>query len=75
MHVLSRRRVAKPPMLKRSLMGNTIKSVLLVASLAIFVQRAGGQIQLDLKFQRLQFIAYEPIVATLAITNLAGARH
>ncbi len=72
MHVISRRRVAKQSMLKTSLMGNTIKSMLLVASLAISAQRAGGQIQLDLKFQRLQFIAYEPIVATLAITNLAG---
>jgi hypothetical protein len=26
----------------------------------------------DLKFKRLQYIAYEPVVATLAITNLAG---
>jgi hypothetical protein len=33
---------------------------------------AKGQIQVDLKFKRLQYIAYEPVVATLAITNLAG---
>jgi len=26
----------------------------------------------DLKFKRLQYIAYEPVVATVAITNLAG---
>src|SRR5207247_1001781 len=31
-----------------------------------------GQIQVNLKFKRLQYIAYEPVVATLAITNLAG---
>src|SRR5262249_55024396 len=28
--------------------------------------------QVDLKFKRLQYIAYEPVVATVAITNLAG---
>ena len=33
---------------------------------------AEGQVQVDLKFKRLQYIAYEPVVATLAITNLAG---
>jgi hypothetical protein len=33
---------------------------------------AEAQIQVDLKFKRLQYIAYEPLVATVAITNLAG---
>src|SRR5262249_54402998 len=33
---------------------------------------ARGQIQVDLKFKRLQYIAYEPVVATMTITNLAG---
>jgi hypothetical protein len=33
---------------------------------------AQGQIQVDLKFKRLQYIAYEPIIATVTITNLAG---
>ena len=33
---------------------------------------AQAQIQIDLKFPRLQFISYEPVVATLGITNLAG---
>jgi hypothetical protein len=33
---------------------------------------AVGQIQVDLKFPRLQYIAYEPVVANLTITNLAG---
>lgn len=31
-----------------------------------------GQIQIDLKLARLQYIAYEPVVATVGITNLAG---
>src|SRR2546430_11634622 len=30
------------------------------------------QIQVELKFPRLQYIAYEPVVANLTITNLAG---
>ncbi|HEY2045872.1 MAG TPA: hypothetical protein VGG93_04770, partial [Candidatus Udaeobacter sp.] len=40
----------------------------------IFLCAAGAeaQVQVDLKFQRLQYIAYEPVVATVAITNLAG---
>src|SRR5439155_13012223 len=33
---------------------------------------AHGQIQVELKFKRLQYIAYEPVVATLGVTNLAG---
>jgi len=31
-----------------------------------------GQIQVDIKFARLQYIAYEPVIATVGITNLAG---
>jgi hypothetical protein len=38
----------------------------------LFAAAAEGQIQVDLKFKRMQYIAYEPVVATLAITNLAG---
>jgi hypothetical protein len=37
-----------------------------VASTAI------AQIQVELKFPRLQYIAYEPVVADVTITNLAG---
>ena len=33
---------------------------------------ARGQIQVDLKFKRLQYIAFEPVIATVTITNLAG---
>ena len=33
---------------------------------------ANAQIQVQLKFSRLQYIAYEPLLATVTITNLAG---
>ncbi|MGZ5002146.1 MAG: hypothetical protein ACXWBM_03030 [Chthoniobacterales bacterium] len=33
---------------------------------------AFGQIQLDLKFKRVQYVAYEPVIATVEITNRAG---
>ncbi|MDQ6861672.1 MAG: hypothetical protein M3032_11030 [Verrucomicrobiota bacterium] len=46
---------------------------LLVAGVAIVLATsARAQIQVDLKFKRVQYIAYEPIVATVEITNLAG---
>jgi hypothetical protein len=38
----------------------------------LFASAAKAQIQVDLKFKRLQYIAYEPVVASVAITNLAG---
>jgi hypothetical protein len=31
-----------------------------------------AQIQVELKLKRLQYIAYEPLIATVAVTNLAG---
>jgi len=34
--------------------------------------RAQAQIQVDLKLARLQYIAYEPMLATVGVTNLAG---
>ena len=42
--------------------------------LCVFFCAVSGkaQIQVDLKFKRLQYIAYEPVMATLGITNLAG---
>lgn len=33
---------------------------------------AHAQIQVGLKLKRLQYVAYEPVIATLQITNLAG---
>src|SRR5437870_10613180 len=40
----------------------------------LYLSAVGGQaqVQVDLKFKRLQYIAYEPVMATLGITNLAG---
>lgn len=43
-----------------------------VLTLFLCAAAAEAQVQVDLKFQRLQYIAYEPVVATVAITNLAG---
>jgi hypothetical protein len=49
-----------------------MKVTLLFCSLLLWATEARAQIQVDLKFPRLQFIAYEPVTATLGITNLAG---
>src|SRR6266704_4191878 len=49
-----------------------LKRGLRYACVFLFVAAAEGQIQVDLKFKRMQYIAYEPVVATLASTNLAG---
>ena len=38
----------------------------------VFAAAAEAQVQVDLKFKRLQYIAHESVVATVAITNLAG---
>ena len=49
-----------------------LRRVLSCACVLFFAAAASGQIQVELKFKRLQYIAYEPVVATLGITNLAG---
>jgi hypothetical protein len=49
-----------------------LKRGLLCTWVFLFAAAAEAQIQVDLKFKRLQYIAYEPVVATVAITNLAG---
>ena len=49
-----------------------IKRTLPIVCLFLSAVRGEAQIQVDLKFKRLQYIAYEPVVATLGITNLAG---
>src|ERR1700746_3831684 len=43
-----------------------------LVALGFIAGNAVGQIQVDLKFPRLQYIAYEPVLANLTITNLAG---
>ncbi len=46
--------------------------IALAGLLLLSAVEARAQIQVELKFSRLQYIAYEPVIATLAITNLAG---
>jgi hypothetical protein len=53
-------------------LSNVIRLTLLTSSVFLLATAAEAQIQVDLKFKRLQYIAYEPVVATVAITNLAG---
>src|SRR5437773_11924058 len=55
-----------------ALVYGVIKRALPFVCLFLSAVRAEAQIQVDLKFKRLQYIAYEPVVATLGITNLAG---
>ena len=49
-----------------------MKRALPFACLFLLVARGEAQIQIDLRLKRLQYIAYEPVMATLSITNLAG---
>ena len=49
-----------------------MRSRWLLACLFFIAGSARAQIQVELKFPRLQYIAYEPVVANLTITNLAG---
>jgi hypothetical protein len=56
----------------RSDVSNFIRLILPALCVFLFATAAEAQIQVDLKFKRLQYIAYEPVVATVAITNLAG---
>jgi hypothetical protein len=55
-----------------ALLYRVIKRTPFLALICLLSMRAEAQIQLDLKLKRLQYIAYEPLVATLGITNLAG---
>jgi hypothetical protein len=49
-----------------------MKLIVHLAALLFLATATQAQIQVELKFQRLQYIAHEPIVATLKIANLAG---
>ena len=51
---------------------NFIRLIFIALCVFLCATAVEGQIQVDLKFKRLQYIAYEPVVATVAITNLAG---
>ncbi|MEY2559060.1 MAG: hypothetical protein QOE34_2485 [Verrucomicrobiota bacterium] len=49
-----------------------MKLIVYLTALLFLAAAAQAQIQVELKFQRLQYIAYEPVMATVKITNLAG---
>src|SRR5436853_4916458 len=55
-----------------ALVYRVIKRTLPFVCLLLSAVGGEAQVQVDLKFKRLQYIAYEPVVATLGITNLAG---
>src|SRR5438132_4811468 len=55
-----------------ALVYRVIRHTLPFACVFLIAVRGEAQIQVDLKFKRVQYIAYEPVVATLAVTNLAG---
>ncbi|MEY2543228.1 MAG: hypothetical protein QOE81_689 [Verrucomicrobiota bacterium] len=44
----------------------------MLVCLCFVASTAAAQIQVELRFPRLQYIAYEPVVANLVVTNLAG---
>src|SRR5437762_7386891 len=64
--------VLTPCLIKISSLSNVIRCIVGIACISLFGVIAEAQIQVDLKFKRLQYIAYEPVVVTLSITNLAG---
>ena len=49
-----------------------MKTLAALALLLSLVGSALGQLQVELKFKRVHYVAYEPIIATVQITNLAG---
>jgi len=49
-----------------------MRLLLILASVIFAAGSARGQIQVELKFKRVQYIAYEPLIANVQITNLAG---
>src|ERR671919_957287 len=66
------RRGDRRRVIRISVLRNVNRCVLFIVCVFLFASGAQGQIQVDLKFKRLQYIAYEPVMATLGITNLAG---
>jgi len=59
-------------MARTALIYRPMKLTVFCAALLSIAASATGQIQVDLKLPRFQFIAYEPLVVTIGITNLAG---
>src|SRR5881392_4255691 len=50
----------------------SLKVAALFLLLGFVTGAANAQIEVQLKFTRLQYIAYEPLLATVTITNRAG---
>lgn len=49
-----------------------MKFLAALACATLLAITARAQIQVELKFKRVQYVAYEPMIATVNITNLAG---
>ncbi len=49
-----------------------MRHLLVIIAAILLAARAQAQIQVELKFKRVQHLAYEPVIATVDITNLAG---
>jgi len=49
-----------------------MRSIVYLAAFLFAASVAQAQLQVELKFKRLQYIAHEPVMATVKITNLAG---
>jgi hypothetical protein len=49
-----------------------MKRLVVLACFLAGAVTAHAQIHVDIRFPRLQYVAYEPVVATVKITNLAG---
>jgi hypothetical protein len=49
-----------------------MKLIVHLAALLFLATAARAQIQVELKFKRLQYVAHEPVMATIKITNLSG---
>jgi hypothetical protein len=53
-------------------MKRILSLLLLIVLLGIFTARSEAQIAVDLSIKRRLFIAHEPVIATVTITNLSG---
>ncbi|CAN5496436.1 hypothetical protein BH18VER1_BH18VER1_15920 [soil metagenome] len=49
-----------------------MKTAIVLLAAFFIANAARAQIQVELKFSRLQYVAYEPVTATVKITNRAG---
>jgi len=59
---------------RRSFPGRVLLPLLCAATLLPWVRTAHAQITVDLSIKRTIYVAYEPLLATVRITNLSGNR-